>query len=57
MNLRLRVKLLSLVVHVQEYLETEEPFDFEVFKSLAYDAEIVKELADFEGLLPVKRND
>lgn len=56
MTLSAQVKLLSLAVHVQEWLDTGEALDLEAVKALAFDDEVLATIANFDqALLPVKR--
>jgi hypothetical protein len=55
----LTIKLMSLAVHAEEYLETLNQFDAETIRSLLSDPEIkaLREKMDGLALLPVKRNE
>jgi hypothetical protein len=53
----LTIKLMSLAVHAEEYIETGEPLDAAAVHGLLNDPEIVEKRTELEGmaLLPVKR--
>ena len=53
----LTIKLMSLAVHAEEYLETGDPFDADAFQGLLLDPEIrdMRKKLDAMALLPVKR--
>lgn len=53
----LTIKLMSLAVHAEEFIETGEPFDAAAIKGLLTDPEIVAKRAEMDSmaLLPVKR--
>jgi hypothetical protein len=53
----LTIKLMSLAVHVEEYLETSEHFDVVAINGLLNDPEIVEKRAELDAMamLPVKR--
>lgn len=53
----LTIKLMSLVVHIEEYMETRNPFDVGAISGLLTDPEIVAKRKELEamGLLPEKR--
>lgn len=53
----LTIKLMSLAVHAEEYLETGEAFDRYAIEGLLADPEIVEARAEMDNLalLPVKR--
>lgn len=54
---RVIIKLMSLAVHAEEYIETGEPIDAAAIQGLLTDPEIVEIRAKLDGmaLLPVKR--
>lgn len=51
------IKLMSLAVHAEEYIETGEWMDAEAIKGLLTDAEVVEKRAELDamGMLPLKR--
>ena len=51
------IKLMSLAVHAEEYLETSEPFDAAAIQGLLLDPEVREMRKGLDGmaLLPVKR--
>jgi len=51
------IKLMSLAVHAEEYLETSEPFDAVAIQGLLLDPDIrdMRKELDALALLPVKR--
>ena len=53
----LTIKLMSLAVHAEEFIETGEPFDMIAIQGLLKDPQIVaeREHLDSLALLPVKR--
>jgi hypothetical protein len=53
----LTIKLMSLAVHAEEFIETGEPFDVEAIRGLLTDPEVVakREEMDAMALLPEKR--
>ena len=54
----LTIKLMSLAVHAEEYIETGEHFDVVAINGLLKDPEIVAKRQEMNAmaLLPVKRN-
>ena len=57
-NQGLLMKLGSIIVHLEEYIETDIHNDLKAAQSLISDAEVVTWLKEMtaKGLLPVKRN-
>ncbi len=57
-NQGLLMKLGSIIVHLEEYIETDIHTDLKAAQSLISDAEVVTWLKEMtaKGLLPVKRN-
>ena len=55
----LTIKLMSLAVHAEEYIETGEPLDAAAVKGLLSDPEVVSKRAELAGmaLLPLKRRE
>lgn len=55
----LTIKLMSLAVHAEEYVETGEGFDRHAIMGLLNDPEIVAMRAEMDALalLPVKRSE
>jgi len=55
----LTIKLVSLAVHAEEYVETGEPMDLFALQGLLNDPEVVAKRAEMDALalLPVKRED
>ncbi len=53
----LTIKLMSLAVHAEEYLDTGEPFDAMAIRGLLSDPQVMeeREQMEAESLLPVKR--
>ena len=51
------IKLMSLAVHAEEYIETGEPFDVAAIKGLLNDPEVVAKRAELDAMamLPEKR--
>lgn len=52
------IKLMSLAVHAEEYVETGHPFDANTIRAMLNDPEIKAKRQELDkmGLLPVKRN-
>lgn len=53
----LTIKLMSLAVHAEEYIETHEPLDAGAIQGLLADPEVVQARTELDqmALLPVKR--
>lgn len=53
----LTIKLMSLAVHAEEYIETHEPIDVAAIQGLLQDPDVVAKRAELDqlALLPVKR--
>ncbi len=51
------IKLMSLAVHAEEYIETNESMDVAAIKGLLTDSEVAEKRAELDAmaLLPVKR--
>lgn len=52
-------KLGSIIVHLEEYAETQEPFDLETAQGLLADTAVLKVMGTLRGmaLLPLKRSE
>lgn len=53
----LQIKLMSALIHAEEFIETNEEMDLHAFKASMTDQDIVELRADLaaQALLPVKR--
>lgn len=58
-NIGIVAKLGSIIVHLEEYLETYEEFDLDAAKGLLADPEVITVMGTLRAmaLLPVKRDE
>jgi hypothetical protein len=54
-RITLASKLASIVVHAEEYAETQHPYDLTALEQLTSDPEVKEWLKEMGPLVPVKR--